>query len=465
MLLCLAQFMVILDVTVVNVALDTIGDDLALDRGLLTWVLAAYTLTFGGLLLLGGRLADALGRRRTFLVGVAVFTAASLASGLAWHGTALVVSRALQGVGAALLSPAALSLITTTFQGADRHRALGVWAAIGGAGAAAGVLIGGALAGGPGWEWAFFVNVPVGVGVIAGVLAVVAPGPPLPAHRSSARPDVLGAVAVTATAGLLTFGLVNAGGAGWEAPLTLGPLLGGVACGVLFVWLERAVAAPLVPLERFRRRSLVAGNLVMLVAAGLLIASFFLASLYLQRVIGLGAFETGLLFLPVAVAISGGAHAGARLIGRLGARPVAAAGFATATLGFALLAGMPASEPLLLDLLPGVLLPGYLLVGAGLGATFVTATTSAMTDVPHHEAGLVSGLVNTCHELGAALGVGAVSAIAGASVEGVAALGGAGAGFGNAFLASAVAAGAVAALSLRLLPAGRPALTGPVFAH
>src|SRR5215217_981264 len=261
-LLCLAQFMVILDITVVNVALPAIGADLSLDRAALTWVVTAYTLCFGGLMLLGGRLADLLGRRRMFLAGLATFTLASLGAGLAGDGTVLVAARALQGVGAALLSPAALSIITTTFQGRERYRALGVWAALGGAGAAVGVLLGGTLTSGPGWPWVFFVNVPVGVLVAAAVPATVATSP-----RSSAQGvDVPGAVAITAGVGLL--------------------LLGG------FVALERTVAAPLVDLRLLASRPVAAGYGVMLAASGLLISGFFLNSLLLQRVMGLTALGT-----------------------------------------------------------------------------------------------------------------------------------------------------------------------------
>src|SRR5215217_962489 len=261
-LLCLAQFMVILDITVVNVALPAIGADLSLDRAALTWVVTAYTLCYGGLMLLGGRLADLLGRRRMFLAGLATFTLASLGAGLAGDGTVLVAARALQGVGAALLSPAALSIITTTFQGRERYRALGVWAALGGAGAAVGVLLGGTLTSGPGWPWVFFVNVPVGVLVAAAVPATVATSP-----RSSAQGvDVPGAVAITAGVGLL--------------------LLGG------FVALERTVAAPLVDLRLLASRPVAAGYGVMLAASGLLISGFFLNSLLLQRVMGLTALGT-----------------------------------------------------------------------------------------------------------------------------------------------------------------------------
>jgi EmrB/QacA subfamily drug resistance transporter len=457
--------MVILDVTVVNVALPAIGADLALDRAALTWVVTAYTLCFGGLMLLGGRLADLLGRRRTFLAGLTVFTLASLGAGLAGDGAVLLAARATQGVGAALLSPAALSIITTTFQGRERHRALGVWAGIGGTGAAVGVLLGGLLAAGPGWEWVFFVNVPVGLLVAVGVPLTVAASPrPAAAGRAgaprAAAVDVPGALAVTAAIGLLVYGLVRAGDTGWGAAGTLLPLGAGLALLAVFVAVERRVSAPLVDLRLLATRPVAAGYAVMLAASGLLISGFFLNSLLLQRVMGLSALRTGLVFLPVALATIIGAQAAAHLLGRLGGRPVAATGFALAAAGMALLTGVAAGS----DAVTGVL-PGFTLAAAGLGMAFVTATTAAMSRVDPYRAGMVSGVVNTAHELGAALGVAIVSTIAGASVatgpDGVPV-----GGFGDAFLVCAIMAGLVAAAVVWLLPPGKPAATdGPLFAH
>ena len=450
--------MVILDITVVNVALPAIGADLSLDRAALTWVVTAYTLCFGGLLLLGGRLADLLGRRRMFLAGLATFTLASLGAGLAGDGTVLVAARALQGVGAALLSPAALSIITTTFHGRERHRALGIWAALGGAGAAVGVLLGGVLASGAGWPWVFFVNVPVGALVAAAVPAAVAAS-----SRASARGvDVPGALAVTAAAGLLIYGLVRAGDSGWGAAGTLRPLGLGVLLLGGFVVVERTVGAPLVDLRLLASRPVAAGYGVMLAASGLLLSGFFLNSLLLQRAMGLTAVRTGLVFLPVAVATIIGAQAAAHLIGRLGSRPVAAAGFALAAIGMALLTGVPAHGDAV-----GDVLPGFTLAAAGLGMAFVTATTTAMAQVDPDRAGMVSGVINTAHELGAALGVALASTIAGASVElGPAAAQAATTGFDRAFLACAILAGLVAVAASWLLPAGRPpAGDRPVFAH
>jgi MFS family permease len=387
-----------------------------------------------------------------------VFTAASLAAGLAGDGSVLLAARALQGVGAALLSPSALSIITTTFHGSERRRALGAWAALAGAGAAVGVLVGGLLVSGPGWQWVFFVNVPVGVLVAAAVPVTVAASP----RQAAARIDVPGALVVTAATGLLVYGLVEAGDRGWGAAGTLGPLAAGLGLLGGFAVVERLVAAPLVDLRLLATRPVVAGFGVMLAASGLLISGFFLNSLLLQRVMGLSALGTGLVFLPVAVATIIGAQAGAHLLGRLGGRPVAAAGFAMAAVGMALLGGISAGD----DAVTGVL-PGFVLAAVGLGMAFVTATTTSLSHIDPRRAGLVSGVVTTAHELGAALGVAIASTLAGTSVDGgSAATSAVVAGFGDAFLAGAILAGLAAVATSRLLPPGRPPATdGPVFAH
>ncbi len=458
-LLSLAQLMVILDVTVVNVALPAIGTDLQLDRAWLTWVVTAYTLCFGGLLLLGGRLADALGRRRAFLAGLGLFTAASLASGLAQTGTILVAARAAQGVGAALLSPAALAIITTTFHGQERNRALGIWAAIGGAGAAIGVLASGLLVQYASWRWVFFINLPIGTAVAVAVPTAVAAARPAHAAR---RVDLPGALAGTLATGAVIYGLVTAGSDGWAATATLVPLAAGLGLAGVFIAVERTTPEPLVPLELLARRPLVAGQLVMLAATGLLIASFFLSSLYLQRVLGFTALDTGLVFLPGALLIIAASNLGAHAVSHVGPRPVAAVGLGLAAAGFLLLARLPADASLLVDLLPGLLL-----ATAGLGASLVTATTTAMAHVDQAQAGLTSGLLNTGHELGASLGVALVSAIAGASAAGGPLAGRPPvAGFDRAFLACAVVAAVATVAAPWLLPPGRPPATDrPVFAH
>lgn len=453
-LLAAAQFMLILDVTVVNVALPSIATDLGIGREAMTWVVTSYVLTFGGLMLLGGRLADLLGRRRTLLAGLAVFTAASLTAGLATGGSMLIGARVAQGVGAALLSPAALSIVTTTFHGSERNRALGVWAAIGGSGAAVGVLLGGILSSGPGWEWIFFVNVPVG-GVLLVVLAAI-----LPAHRPDARagrPDAVGALVVTAATAALVYGLVNAGEAGWGGGATVVPLAAAAVLYVLFTAIERSARNPLVRLELFRQRPVFSGAFVMLTATALMLALFFLSSLYLQQVQGFSALRTGLLFLPVAVVITVGAHLASRLVGVVGGRPVGAVAFLATAGGTAMLSRVAADSDAYRDFLPW-----FVVAALGIGAAFVVATTTTLSNVAHHEAGLASGLVNTFHEVGGAVGVAVASAVAAGSI----ASGGLEvAGFGDAYLVFAGMAAVTAVIVTRLVPAGKISSTAVGHGH
>ncbi|MDN3027119.1 MFS transporter [Streptomyces sp. S.PB5] len=462
-LLCLAQFMLIADVTVINVALPTIGEDLDLTGSGLTWVVTAYTLFFGSLLLLGGRLADTIGKPRAFLAGLTVFTAASIASGLAVGGGMLIAARSAQGAGAALMSPAAMAIVTALFHGPDRNKALGAWAAIGGAGSAVGVLLGGVFVSGPGWEWVFFINVPVGLVALFGVPALLGNAPSLssPSGTGSSL-DLPGALTLTAAPGLLIYGLVQARDDGFDAVGSWLPLIGAALAAAGFIAIERRVREPLVRLALFARRSLVGGSVVMLAASGLLIASFFLSSFYIQHVLGFSALKTGLVFLPVAVAITLGAHAASHLVARLGWRPVGVLAFALTAAGAALLTRLDADSGVWTDLVPG-----FALLSLALGTAFVCATTAAMNGLPHQDMGLASGLVSTSHELGAALGVAVISTIAGASLEGGAAGPGAGtSGFDNAFTACAVIAAVTAALGALLLPKGRPdPAQGPVMAH
>jgi MFS family permease len=350
-----------------------------------------------------------------------------------------------------LLSPAALSIITTTFAGAERNRALGLWAAVGGSGGAIGVLVSGLLTSGPGWQAVFFVNVPIGLAVLALVPRSVAPMPP------ARRPlDVPGALVATATAALLIFGLVRAGEYGWSDATAFGPLLTAAGGAAVFVLTERAAASPLVPLPMLGRRPIATGNLIMLSASSLLLAAFFLTSQYLQNLLAFSAVRTGLAFLPVALATIVGAHLSSMFVGRFGPRPVAVAGFAIAAAGLLLLAGLPADGHVLVDLLPG-----FMLLAVGLGSGFVCATTTAMHGIGHDEAGVASGIVNTGHEIGGAFGVALATALAGASVGGQAV-----GGFHTAFGAFGVAAAVIAVLALVLIPGGRPDPgSGPVFAH
>ncbi|MGV9324996.1 MFS transporter [Streptosporangium sandarakinum] len=453
-LISVAQFMLILDVTVVNVALPEIGADLRLDRTALTWAITAYTLFFGGLMLLGGRLADLFGARRTMMIGLTVFTLASLGTGLAQNETLLIGGRIAQGIGAALLSPAALSTVTTTFHGAERNKALGVWAGLGGIGFAAGVLLGGVLTAGPGWRWAFFVNVPVGAAVLA-ALPVTVPAALRP-HRDRRRIDILGAAVVTAATGSLIYGLVTAGDDGWGAAATLVPLAAATLLYAVFAGIERTARSPLMHVGMLARRPVAAGAFLMLVGSGLLISLFFLGSLYLQHLRHLGALETGLLFLPAALATGVGAHLAGRLVGSIGTRPVAAIGLALVAAGTGLLARLSADGSVYTGLLPGIVI-----AAAGVGPVFVTATTSALAHVGHGEEGLASGVINTFHELGGAIGVATVSSLAAAGLTGVPSIGG----FTDAYTATAIAAAVAAVLALGLVPPGKPEISGFPHAH
>ncbi|WP_129670241.1 MFS transporter [Phytoactinopolyspora endophytica] len=443
-LLCFAQFMLIVDLMVVQVALPSIGADLHVGREALTWVVTAYILCFGGLMLLGGRLADTLGARRMLLLGLAVFTIASLLCGLAESGAMLIGGRAAQGVGAALLSPAALSTITAMFHGAERNRALGVWAAIGGSGAAIGVLMGGLLTSGPGWAWVFFVNVPVGVMLLAVISWVVPARPARPA-----RVDLPGALLVTISSGLLVFGLNRAGDDGWDSGWTLGTIGAALVGYAAFVVVERVVPAPLMHVVMFTRRPVQSGTFTMVFATGLLSSFFFLSSLYLQHVRDFSALRTGLVFLPVAIVIIAGAHLAGRLIGAVGGRPVAVAGFSLMAGGAVLLAQVSVDSNAY-----GSVLPGLMVASLGVGPTFVTATTTTLGNVAQHESGLASAVINTAHELGGAIGVSVVSAVAASSIASMVPDAD---GFRSAFVVCAIAAAAAALVTSRLVPPGKPA--------
>ncbi|HEV8571183.1 MAG TPA: MFS transporter [Actinoplanes sp.] len=438
-LLSLAQFMLVLDVTVVNVAMPDIGADLALSRAVLPWVLTAYTLTFGGLMLLGGRAADLFGARRMLLIGLTVFVVGSLAAGLAPGAATLLTGRAAQGLGAALMSPAALAVLTTTFTGRDRSRALGVWAAIAGGGAALGVILGGLLTSGPGWRWIFFINVPTGL-----LLLLILPTLIPTTHRDRATRtpiDVTGAATVTLATGAVLYGLINAGTHGWAAASTLVPLALAVPLYAVFVAVERRNPAPLMPPRVLARRPVIAGSLLMLVGTGLLVGAFFLGSFYLQRQHGYTAAGTGLAFLPIALGTILGAHGGGHLVTKIDTRVLAAGSLAVAALGSALAAGAGGPVGLVL---------GLSVAAIGIGATFVTAFTTALTAVDPHEAGLRSGIVNTFHELGGGLGVAILSSVTAAGLTGAAST----TGFSNAFTVSAVAAAAAAVLAAFVVPSG-----------
>jgi len=445
----LAQFMVILDATIVNVALPSIQRGLHFSADALQWVVNAYTLSFGGFLLLGGRAADLFGRKRLFIAGIVVFSAASLLNGLAGSAGVLVAGRALQGLGGALVSPAALSVLTTTFaEGAERTKALGVWSAVAVGGGAVGLLLGGVLTDLLSWQWIFFVNVPVGVGAIALAMRFV-PESRAPGVRGGV--DVGGAVAVTAGLMVLVYAIVNAQTAGWISGQTL--VLGAIAVALLaaFVWLELRLRHPLIRLGIFRMRSLTSSNVVMLFVAAGMFAMFFFASIYVQEVLGYSPLKAGLAFMPVTAGIIAGAGLSQQLISRVGVRAVGVAGMAIAAVGLLILSRIPVAGTY-----AGDLLPGLLTMSIGLGMTFVPITLIATTNVDATDAGLASGLLNTSQQLGGALGLAVLSTLAanatssqllssGAAPSHAAAASALVAGFHVAFLAGAglIAAGSV----------------------
>jgi EmrB/QacA subfamily drug resistance transporter len=451
--IALAQFTLILDLTVVNVALPDLGTDLDLSRTAFTWTVSAYGLVFGGLLLLGGRLADLFGTRPIILTGLVIFTLASLVTGLAQHETVLLGGRIGQGAGAALLSPAALATITSSFHGQERNKALSIWASLGGVGFTAGVLIGGILTAGPGWRWVFFINVPVGVALLAAIPAVLPPRRP---DRAARRLDVLGAVTVTAATGLFIYGMINAGDAGWADLGTLLPIAAAIVLYAVFVVVERTVPTPLMHPSLLSRRPVAAGAFLMLIAAGVLIADLFLGSQYLQHLRGLSALETGLFFLPAALGLMIGAITAGRLVGTIGTRPLAVVGLTLVAIGNGLLIGLSADGNLYLEALPGVVV-----FALGGGPLFVCATTSALGRVSLHEAGLVSGIVNTFNQLGAAICVAVASTVAAAGLTTTPSI----EGFTDAYTVFTVVAAVAAVVSLRLVPSGTPQMTSAPHAH
>ncbi|MDQ0893721.1 MFS transporter [Agromyces ramosus] len=404
--LCLAQAMLVLDVTVVNVALPVMSRELGLPEGLAGWAVAAYAVTFGGLLLLGGRLADVFGTKRMLPAGLAVFTVASLAAGLASSAEWFLAARAVQGVGAALLSPAALAVLLHRFDGAARHRALAVWGAVGGGGAAVGVLLGGLLAGGPGWRWIFFINVPVGVLV---AIAIVVFGVAVPVARRRERVDVAGALLATAGVGSLIAAL--SASTSDEGALAAGLAALGAALLAAFVAAERRVSQPLVRLELVRSRPVATGSLLMLVATGLLVGGLFMLSFELQVGSGWSPIETGLAFLPISVAIVAGAHVAGRAVGRVGARIVGSLALLVAAIGL----GTTAAATSIVGA-EFLAIAGMTVAALGLGAAFVCASTTALSGVDGTEAGAASGVLNSFHELGSAVGVAALGAIAATSI-------------------------------------------------
>jgi EmrB/QacA subfamily drug resistance transporter len=406
-LVCAAQFMVVLDVAIVNVALPSIKTDLNFSQENLQWVVSAYALTFGGFLLLGGRAADLLGRRSVFMAGLVVFTLASLACGLAQSEAWLIAARAVQGLGAAIVSPATLSVITDLFdEGAERNKALGIWGAIGAVGAAAGVLAGGILTSWLGWEWIFFVNVPVGAIVFA-LSPAFLPKPRRIAQRISDF-DVPGAVTVTASLVVLVYAIVRANDVGWSSAQTILEFGAAAALMAAFIAIEARSARPLMPLGFFSsHRTPTGANVVSLLMGASLFAMFFLLSLYMQQVLQYSALQAGVAYLAVALTTIFTAGLAAQLVTRLGVRPVLTFGMAVATVGLLYFTQVSVHGHYLSDLLPG-----FLITAVGLGFSFVPLSIAALEGVGQREAGLASGLLNTSQQIGGSLGVALITAAA-----------------------------------------------------
>jgi EmrB/QacA subfamily drug resistance transporter len=453
-LLCGAFFMVLLDGTITIVALPSIGADLGFSKQDLAWVLSAYALTFGGLLLLGGRAADLLGRRRVFMAGVLLFTAASLVCGLAWSPAALLAARVVQGAGAAIMTPTALSIISTTFsEGSERNKALGIWGALGGIGATTAWLIGGPLVDGPGWRWIFFINVPVGLAALALSPALLRESRAALTRRSY---DPAGALTITGALVLLVYAVVEAPGAGWGDVRTILPLAGSAVLLAAFGLIESRHPAPLVPLRIFRSRTLAGADALTVLLGTVAIGVPFVLTLYAQQVLGYSALKFGVSSVVLAVAVTAGAIAGQGAVLRAGFRPVAATGMALMGGGSLVLTQVSVHGSYFPDIFFGLLL-----CGLGIGLAFVTATVAALAGVAGHESGLASGLSNTALQIGTALGVAIVSTVAvSRSQDYLAANPGANPlavlteGYQSAFVACAVLAGIGLALAL-LLP-GRP---------
>jgi EmrB/QacA subfamily drug resistance transporter len=408
-LLATVQFMVVLDIAIVNVALPSIQVDLGFSQENLQWVISAYALFFGGFLLLGGRVADLLGRRRLFVAGLIVFSAASLLSGFAWSDTALILARAIQGLGAAMITPAALSILTTTFaEGRERNAALGVWGAVGAFGAVAGVLLGGILTDWLSWEWIFYINVPVGLAALA--LTPLLLTESRDAHVKSF--DVPGAVLVTGGLVTLVYALTQANDYGWASVETIGLF---AAAGVLlaaFVGWESRAKEPLVPFSIFRLRTLSAANIAGLVLGTVTFSMFLMLTLYMQQVLAYSPMKTGVAYLAVAGTAIVWSGVAAQLVNRIGVKPVIAMGMTLLTLGLAYFTQVSVGGSYL-----GDLLPGFLLIAAGLGFSFVPISIAALAGVQASEAGLASGLFNTSQQIGGALGIAALSAVATSTTE------------------------------------------------
>ena len=407
-LIVTAQFMVILDVAIVNVALPSIKADLHFSETNLQWVISAYAIMFGGALLLGGRLADLLGRRRLFIAGLALFATSSLLCGLAWSEGSLIAFRAVQGLGGALLAPAALSLLMTTFaEGRERNLALGIYGAASGSGAAAGVLLGGVLTSYLSWSWIFFINVPVAVAAIALAPLLLRESRVELAHRHF---DVPGATSITAGLMLLVYATTRATSDGWTAGSTIALLAGAAALVLAFVAIELRSPWPLLPLRIFRLRTLTAANAAMAIIGAVAFSEFFLLTLYLQDVLNYSAVQSGAAFSGFALAVVVMSNVAQAIVGRFGVRPTLTAGLLVSAVSVAALTRLPVDGHYFWDLFPW-----FVLGGAGMGLSFVPVTIASLTGIDRSDAGVASGLINTSRQIGGAVGLAAVSAIAATS--------------------------------------------------
>jgi EmrB/QacA subfamily drug resistance transporter len=459
-----AQFMVVLDISIVNVALAAIKSDLHFAQANLQWVISAYAIVFGGFLLLGGRLADLLGRRRLFVAGVALFTVSSALCGLAWSEGSLIVFRAIEGLGGALFAPAGLSLLMTTFrEGRDRNVALGIWGAASGSGAAVGVLLGGVLTSYLSWPWVFYINVPVGIAIVALSPRYLTESRIDLGHRHF---DFAGATSITASLMLLVYGLTQATERGWSSLATVTLLASSAALAAGFVAIERRAATPLLPFRVFRGNRLATANVITGIVASIAFSQFFLLTLYLQEILHYSAARTGLAFAAIAVTVAVMSNVAQSLVTRLGAQRVLAAGLVFAAASEALLTRLPVHGHYVSDLLPS-----FLMIGVGIGVSFVAVTIAALQGVPAGDAGIASGLVNTSRQVGGAVGLAVVSTIAAASAgRGSAAAASLLHGFHISFavLSALAVLGAVLAGTVFRVPSARPADAQPLpndFAH
>jgi EmrB/QacA subfamily drug resistance transporter len=452
-LLCMTQFMVVLDASIVNIALPTIGREVGISQENLSWVVNAYVLTFGGFLLLGGRMADLLGRRRIFMAGLVIVAVASLFAGFAPNEGVLIAARAGQGLGAAIIAPSALSIVTTIFRdGSERNKALGAWGAVAGSGGAAGVLLGGVLTDSLGWEWVLWVNVPVALLVLA-----LTPGL-IPESRSESQTrtfDLAGAVTVTAGLSLLVYAIVDAESAGWGSTKTIGLLAAAVALLGVFTLIERRSEAPLVPFTIFRKRTLTGANVVGLMVGGSLFAMFFFLTLYMQQVLGYSPIKAGLSYLPLSIGIIVSAAVASQLVTKIGFKPVLVVGMILIAAGLVWFSAISVDGVLATDILGP-----SLLAAVGLGFAYVTTTIAAVSGIEDSEQGLASGLINTSQQVGGALGLAILATVANSRTDDVLAAAGGNPralpdalveGFQSAFLGGAVIAAIGLVLTLVLI--------------